>query len=167
MDGLTTLAAAPVAPVREGSPSRTGVAVHMATAAGMLALMVPVLFAGHASLAGIGATFAYFAWAAVAAGWARRRGGDVVRGAVGDPFAMGLLMAVPYLALAFGGHAHGGGETAQSGPVSMVIIGVLIVGGWVALRAGGARADRGGRVGFWSCLVMLLGMLVAMGVSAA
>lgn len=128
--------------------------------------MVPAMLAGHASLAGIGATFAFFVWAAVAAVRARGRGRDL-GGAVGDPFAMGLLMAVPYLAVGIGGHGHGGGETASSGPVSMLIIGVLIVGGWVALRAGGVRADRGGRVGFWSCLVMLLGMLVAMGVSAA
>ena len=131
----------------------------------MLALMVPAMLFGHASLASIGATFAFFAWAAVAAVWARIRGGDVVRGAVGDPFAMGLMMATPYLGAGLGGHGHGAGG-ASSTPGMMVLLALLVTVGWTALRAGAARADRPARIGFWACLLMFTGMLVAMGIGS-
>lgn len=41
---------------------------------------------------------------------------------------------------------------------------MTVVVGWTALRAGAARADRVGRFGFWSCLLMMIGMLVAMSI---
>ena len=132
----------------------------------MLALMAPAMIEGHASLAGIGMTFAFFLWAAVAAGWARSSGREPAAGSIGDPLAMGLLMAAPFLAIGLGGHGHGGGATASIGPGATPIIGLLIVGGWTALRAGGARADRLGRFGFWSCLLMMIGMLVGLSIHA-
>lgn len=157
MDGLTLEAA------RGGRPAWSAVAAHLAAVVGMLALMTPALLLGHASLAGIGATFAFFVWAIVAAARTRRRDrGGRLGGVVGDPLAMGLMMAVPYIAVGFGGHAHGGGETASSGPGA--ILSLLIVTGWAALRASGARADRAGRLGFWSCLLMMVGMLAAMSI---
>ncbi|MFS0894544.1 hypothetical protein [Microbacterium sp. 179-I 3D3 NHS] len=159
MDGLTAVAAAPV---RGGSPSRTGVGVHVVAAAGMLALMVPAMLLGHASLAGIAATFAFFAWAAVAARWGRGR--VLATGAVGDPFAMGLLMAAPYLALGLGGHAHGA-VSGSNGPCATMLLALSVVVGWTALRARAARADFAGRLAFWSCLLMMLGMLAVMSVS--
>lgn len=162
MDGLTlSVAAAPVV----GSP-RSGVVAHVATVVGMLVLMAPAQLLGHTSLAGIGATFGFFGWAALAAVRERRRKGvGPLGGAVGDPFAMGLMMAVPYLTLGFGGHGHGAdADVGPTAPGGVAVIGLLIVAGWTALRAGAARADRVGRFGFWSCLLMMLGMLVAMSI---
>ncbi|WP_341947181.1 hypothetical protein [Microbacterium sp. LWH11-1.2] len=163
MDGLTLTASAAAS---VGASSRTGAVRHLAAGAGMLALMAPALLLGHASLAGIGVTLAFFAWATVAAVHARRRNRvGPCGGAVGDPFAMGLMMAVPYLALGFGGHAHGtGADVGSTGTVAVAVIGLFIVAGWTALRAGAARADRAGRFGFWSCLLMMLGMLAAMSI---
>lgn len=121
----------------------------------MVLLMVPVAAHGHTSLAGIGAMFAFFFWAALSGARARRR--PLPPGAVGDPFAMGLLMAVPYLALGFAGHAHG---RAFGAPVLVVILGFAVLGGWLLLRAGSARADHVERFGFWWCLLMLAGTLL-------
>ncbi len=124
----------------------------------MVLLMVPVAAQGHTSLAGIGAMFAFFFWAALSGARARRR--RLPPGAVGDPFAMGLLMAVPYLALGFAGHTHGQTSGTPGAPALVVILGLAVLGGWLILRAGSSRASLTERVGFWWCLLMLVGMLV-------
>lgn len=125
----------------------------------MGALMVPAFAEGHASLAGIGVTLAFFGWAAVAG--ARGRVRAAAPGAVGDPFAMGLLMAVPYLALVFAGHGHGS-HTAATGGGGAMLLGVAVVGGWVLLRRRSARVPGAERFGFVWCFLMLLAMLLAM-----
>jgi hypothetical protein len=128
----------------------------------MALLMIPAAAEGHASLTGIGVTFAFFLWAAVAGARARRR--PPPPGAVGDPFAMGLLMAVPYVALGFAGHAHGQTSGAPGAAVLVVVLGLAVLGGWLLLRAGSARADRAERFAFWWCLLMMAGMLLLMSV---
>lgn len=129
----------------------------------MALLMIPAAAEGHASLTGIGVTFAFFLWAAVAGARARRRSSPP--GAVGDPFAMGLLMAVPYVALGFAGHAHGQTSGAPGAAVLVVVVlGLAVLGGWLLLRAGSARADRAERFAFWWCLLMMAGMLLLMSV---
>jgi hypothetical protein len=127
----------------------------------MAALMVPAVAEGHASLSGIGVTFAFFAWAAVSGARGRRRA--PAPGAVGDPFAMGLLMSAPYVALVFAGHGHGA-HTATTGSDGALVLGVAVVGGWVLLRRRSARAPRAERFGFAWCLLMLVAMLLAMNV---
>lgn len=126
----------------------------------MAVLMLPALVEGHASLAGIGAMFAFLLWAAVAAVRERRR--PLPPGAVGDPFAMGVIMAAPYLATGLAGHAHGqGGAVAGSSAVG-VVLGLVLVVAWALLRAGSARAQGIERFGFWWCLLMMAGMVLAM-----
>ncbi|MBS0024032.1 hypothetical protein [Microbacterium paraoxydans] len=164
MDGLTT-AVSPAAPRRT---LRIDALRHLAVLAGMLVLMVPALAEGHDSLAAVGAMFALLAWAAVAAGWRRVRGdgSPIVPGAVEDPFAMGLMMATPYLWPVGGGHGHGAG-VASNPPVVMVLVSVLVILGWVALRVRAARVGvLAASLGLWSCLLMLIGSLIVMGVQA-
>lgn len=127
----------------------------------MTLLMAPAFAEGHASLTGIGVTFAFFLWAAVAAAHGRRRSSPP--GAIGDPFAMGLLMAVPYVALGLTGHAHGTAGGA-SGSAGVIPLGLAVVAGWLLLRRGSARVRGAERFGFWWCLLMMLGMLLVMSV---
>lgn len=126
--------------------------------------MAPAMVVGHASLAGIGATFAFFAWAAVAARWGRGSGRVLADGAVGDPFAMGLLMAAPFLTVGMGGHGGHGAGAATVVPDAGLIIGALVLIGWTLLRARSLRAAWQERVGFWTCLLMMVAMLVAMSI---
>ncbi|WP_431805667.1 hypothetical protein [Microbacterium paraoxydans] len=164
MDGLTTTLS-PAEPSRR--PVWAGVPPHLAALAGMLVLMVPAVAEGHDSLAAVGAMFAFLAWAAVAAGRRRARGSARARGtgAVEDPFAMGLMMATPYLWPVGGAHGHGAGITGDPS-VAMLVVSVLIILGWVALRVSAARAGGfAASLGFWSCLLMLLGSLVVMSTS--
>lgn len=134
----------------------------------MAALMLPAFWEGHASLSAIGATFAFFLWATVAAVRGRRRVGSARGGAIGDPFAMGLLMAVPYVGLG-AGHDHGAAGIAATGlgaPWVAVLCGSLsVIVGWAVLRGGSATGAFAERVGFWSCLLMMVAMLGTMGVS--
>lgn len=146
-----------------GQEARSGRVAHVGSVSAMLGLMAPMLLAGHASLAGIGATFVFFAWAAVAAVRGRARSVPASRGAVGDPFAMGLLMSVPYLARGLAGHGHGGGgAAAPTVGWAPALLALVIVAGWAVLRADSARGSRSERFGFWGCLVMMNGMIVAM-----
>lgn len=124
----------------------------------MLLLMLLAVLEGHGSLTAVGVTFAFFGWAAVAAAWARHRGRPGARGSVGDPFAMGLLMAAPFVGAGVGGHGHTG-TIASPGSGLVVVFGVGVVVGWVVLRGG---AD----VGFWVCLSTMTGMLVMMVIPA-
>lgn len=168
MEGLTLSEAPARAPAVVGGGRSAGALVHIPAIVGMLTLMVPAVWFGHASLAGIGVMFACFGWAATAAVIRRLRiardpEARGARGSVGDPFAMALLMAAPYLAMGIGGHAHGGGaaSAAPSTP-AMLVLGVLVVGGWAVSRGGGRRGARAERTAFWVCLVMMVGMLIAM-----
>lgn len=165
MDGLTLPSGH--RQVRQRS-ALVDVAGHVAPAGGMALLMLPALAEGHASLAGIGAMFALFLWAAVAGVCGRRRRSSPP-GAVGDPFAMGLLMAVPYVALGLGDHTHGAVSVAPGGSagasVVVVVLGLAVIAGWLLLRAGSARAQRAERFGFWWCLLMMAGMLLVMSAS--
>ncbi|MFJ4174686.1 hypothetical protein [Microbacterium sp. NPDC089696] len=158
------------APTAAGSvslrSSPVGVAArHGLSAAAMLVLMLPAWVGGHASIGAIGAMFAFFAWAAVAGAQSRRHGAARLDGRtapVTDPFAMALLMAVPYLPLLLGGHAHdGGGATSAGTSLSMsmtVVLSAAVVVGWTVLRlrARGWATDPG----FWTCLAMMAGMVV-------
>jgi len=140
---------------------------HLASAAGMLLLMLPAQTFGHASLPAIGAMFAFFVWAAVAAALAGRRarsGLAVHAGSVGDPFAMALLMAVPYAPFLVGGHGHGGG-TDVSPAVPSIVSACLVVAGWIVLRRATLRVSALD-AGFWICLAMMLWMVVASGHAA-
>lgn len=173
MDGLSlpaAVAAPPPVVVRERLSDIVG---HVVGVVGMASLMVTVLAFGHASLAGIGAMFACFFWAAAAAVRLRARPladpqiGANARASIVDPFAMALLMAAPYVMIGTGGHTHhggGGGSTWSMAPTATLILSALIVGGWVRLRAGVARGVLVERIDFWAGAVMMTGMLVAMSV---
>lgn len=130
----------------------------------MALLMWPAVSDGHASIGAIAAMFAFFGWAAVAA-VLRRRGaayGHVApAGSVADPFAMAILMAVPYLPLFVAGHGHGHGSAAGGSPAAAVVLSASAVVVWAAarLRGGRRRAD----LGFWSCLPMMAAMLLLPG----
>lgn len=154
MDGLTLSADTP-----QRRHILAGAGGHIAAAGAMTLLMVPAFAEGHASLTGIGVTFAFFLWAAVAAACGRRRSAPA--GAVGDPFAMALLMAVPYVVLGLAGHAHGAVGGA-SGSAGVIPLGIAVVAGWLLLRRGSARVRGAERFGFWWCLFMMVGMLLGM-----
>lgn len=142
-------------------------AVHAAAIAAMAALMLPAIIEGHDSLAGIGATFAFFVWATAAAVRRRVRLVEDPRARVGragvvDPFAMALLMAVPYVVMGLGGHAHGGSSGGGSASSAVIPLSVLIIVGWAMARADGLRGPIADRVFYVVCLAMMVGMLVPM-----
>lgn len=136
---------------------RSGVSVHLAVSAGMLVLMVPSMMPDMPMLTGVGTLFAFFVWAAIAAireRWHHSRN----LAAIVDPLVMGLLMAAPYVAPGFSGHAH---SAASGAPLVATALAILIATGWALTRASRAErraraGDTGAQLGFWVCLTMII-----------
>lgn len=146
------------------SPFRTA-ARHVLSTVVMLIVMWPSLIAGHATIAAIVSMFVLFIWAAVAAIVARRAAGtarSMPRDRVADPFAMAVLMAVPYL-VALGGHAHSGQSSPAFSPSATAptaIASAAVIIGWALLRCE-RRQSSLSDPGFWICLGMMLCMLAS------